>query len=281
MNDTEEAARRLFAAAAEDVPPGIDLLHGVQARSRARRARTRAVLAVGTAGIVTAAAAITLSAVRAPSASAQVTQAAARMAEQSYRVSSATSVPGDRSPVTVTGEFDPARKVGEETSSFGQQFRYIGSYVYLRETPAQLKAFHVPAGKLWLKIPLPPRRSGLIPRLAQLGAMLGGLQEVEPQDLLALLESASQVQEAGPASGPGWTGSAYTFTAFGGISSPGNVRLTVSGTVDVDQQGLVRRLDVVEPMAVVTWKFEASFSDFGVPVSVSPPPASEIYTFSS
>jgi hypothetical protein len=34
MNDTEEAARHLFAAAAEDIPPGIDLLHGVQARCR-------------------------------------------------------------------------------------------------------------------------------------------------------------------------------------------------------------------------------------------------------
>jgi hypothetical protein len=59
------------------------------------------------------------------------------------------------------------------------------------------------------------------------------------------------------------------------------VPLTVSGTVDVDQQGRVRRLDVVEPLRTVQWKLEATFWDFGVPVSVSPPPASEIYPLSS
>jgi hypothetical protein len=83
------------------------------------------------------------------------------------------------------------------------------------------------------------------------------------------------------ASGPGWTGSAYTFTAFGGYRQPGHVPLTVSGTVDVDRQGRVRRLDVVEPLRTVQWKLEATFWDFGVPVSVSPPPASEIYPLSS
>lgn len=57
--------------------------------------------------------------------------------------------------------------------------------------------------------------------------------------------------------------------------------LTVSGTVDVDQQGRVRQMDVVEPIGTATWKLEATFWDFGVHVAVSPPPASEIYTFSS
>ena len=32
MPDTEQQVRALFAAAAADVPPGIDLLSGVQAR---------------------------------------------------------------------------------------------------------------------------------------------------------------------------------------------------------------------------------------------------------
>src|SRR5580704_6628914 len=73
------------------------------------------------------------------------------MAEQSYRVSAVTSVPGERSPVSFTGEFDPARQVGEETNSFGLLTRYVGSYIYLRETPAWLKAFH-----LWR---LPPART--------------------------------------------------------------------------------------------------------------------------
>ncbi len=33
MNDTEEAVRRLFTAATEDIPPGIDLLRGVRTRT--------------------------------------------------------------------------------------------------------------------------------------------------------------------------------------------------------------------------------------------------------
>ena len=159
MNDIEEAARRLFAAATEDVPPGIDLLHGVQARSRARRVRTRALLAVGTAGIVAAAAATTLSAVRAPSASAQVTQAAARMAEQSYRVRSMAMVrivPGSWEPqVRISGEFDPARGIGEATTNHGLQIRYIGSYLYLPVADAPWVTTRIPAGKPWLRIPMP------------------------------------------------------------------------------------------------------------------------------
>jgi hypothetical protein len=88
MNDTEEAARRLFAAATEDVPPGIDLLRGVRARSRKRVVRVRSLVAVGAAGIVAAVASVTLSAVQAPSAFAQVMRAAARTGAASYQVRS-------------------------------------------------------------------------------------------------------------------------------------------------------------------------------------------------
>ena len=72
MNDTEEAARRLFTAIAEDVPPGIDLLRGVRARNRRRLVRIRSLAAAGAAGIVAAVTAIMISAGPAPSASAQV-----------------------------------------------------------------------------------------------------------------------------------------------------------------------------------------------------------------
>jgi hypothetical protein len=36
----------------------------------------------------------------------------------------------------------------------------------------------------------------------------------------ALLRSATQVRQVGPASGPVWTGSAYTFTAKGTLTGP-------------------------------------------------------------
>src|SRR5580658_1519471 len=123
MNDTEETARRLFAVATEDIPPGIDLLRGVQSRKRV--VRVRSLVAVGAAGIVALAAAITLSAVPAPSAFAQVKQAVARMAATSYQVRSAQKilrVGGLRSKpwATAYGEFDLTRGVGEQTDNPGR-----------------------------------------------------------------------------------------------------------------------------------------------------------------
>jgi hypothetical protein len=59
--------------------------------------------------------------------------------------------------------------------------------------------------------------------------------------------------------------------------------VTAVGTVGVDQQGRVRRLNLaytqpaqasLPPQQVTV---EATFSDFGTPVSVSPPPASEVF----
>jgi len=59
--------------------------------------------------------------------------------------------------------------------------------------------------------------------------------------------------------------------------------VTAVGTVSVDQQGRVRRLDAAytvpaqasAPPQRVT--VEMTFSDFGTPVPVSPPPASEVF----
>src|ERR1035437_6192564 len=112
MNETEEAVRHLFAVATEDIPPGIDLLRSVRGRRRTRVVRTRVALSAVTAAVLAAAAAITLSAVQAPSALAQVTKAAAQTAGQSYQVRSAATLvkaAGWRlnAPVTVSGEFDP------------------------------------------------------------------------------------------------------------------------------------------------------------------------------
>jgi hypothetical protein len=60
--------------------------------------------------------------------------------------------------------------------------------------------------------------------------------------------------------------------------------VTATGTVAVavDQQGRVRRLDTAytlpaqAPAPAERVTVEMTFSDFGTPVSVSPPPASEV-----
>jgi hypothetical protein len=112
--------------------------------------------------------------------------------------------------------------------------------------------------------------------IPEVGGTTTGLEELNPQDLLALLQSSSQVSKQGPASGPGWTGTAYTFTAS--LTAPGPLRLSSIGTVDVDQQGRVRQLDATETVGRTVHKTHVTFGDFGLAVSVSPPPASETLT---
>src|SRR5690242_7553379 len=137
MNDTEETVRHLFAVATEDVPPGIDLLRAVRERSASRRrtVRIRVAISAGAAATVAAAAAITLSALQAPSALAQVTKAAEATARQSYHVRSVSGLKGN-GRVTLNGEFDPRRGVGEETSSTGSQVRFAGGFMYLQLSDA-------------------------------------------------------------------------------------------------------------------------------------------------
>jgi hypothetical protein len=296
MNDTEEAVHRLLAVAAEDVPPGIDLLRGVRARSRGRAVRIRSLVAVGAAGIVAAAAAITLSAVQAPSAFAQVSRAAALTAAQSYQVSATETIVqigGLRSQpwTTASGEFDPVLGVGEAADNLGSQVRYVGGYAYvfvtdsLRAASEGTNSVPIPAWASWERLPLPLRPGPGVTRveLAMLGAFPALPGQAGPQDLLALLQSATQVREVGPASGPGWTGSAYSFTVSTTLSGPPHTAVSFSGTVDVDQLGRVRRLGVLESSVYraaagqTERNIEISYADFGLPVSVSAPPASETF----
>src|SRR2546425_1125289 len=188
MNDTEETVRHLFAVATEDIPPGIDLLRAIReqqsrARSRRRTTQVRVAISAGTAAVVAATAAITLSAVQAPSALAQVTRAAAVTAGQSYHVRSVARVVKQAKPgasmltVTLNGEFDPARGVGEETSSTGSQVRFVGGYMYLslsdpfRTAYQKAQGGSIPAGKSWVRFPAPLRPGGeaTLINLTQLG----------------------------------------------------------------------------------------------------------------
>jgi hypothetical protein len=299
VNDTEEAARRLLAVAAEDVPAGIDLLRGVRSRRRKRAVRLRAVVAAGAAGIVAAAAAVTLSAVQAPSAYAQVIQAAARTAAASYRVRAVEHIVRDgglpsQPWSTASGQFDPADGLGELTTNLGAQIRYAGGYTYELVTGtvragARAQGTPIPAWASWERLPI---RLGASPEgnptapfpvrvtragLALLRVSSAFLGQAGPQDLLVLLRSAAHVRVAGPASGPGWTGAAYTFSAATSLTEPVPEPVSISGTVDVDQQGLVRQLDAVESFDQTVRKIKTTFGDFGLTVSVSPPSASVTY----
>jgi hypothetical protein len=292
MPETEQEVRALLAAATADMPPGIDLLRGAQARRSTRGIRPRITLSAAAAAVAAAAVLITLTLVQPPpSALAQVTSAVTRTAGQSYHFSATTTqvtLSGSGTAITsrteFSGAFDPARRVGEETTRSGAQKRFIGSYVYLNAGPARRQPA-LPGGKSWLRTPSFPRWAPVTAsRQLRLTAGLLSVAETNPQNLLALLESVSQVNRLGSVSGPGWTGTRYAFSvAFVlGVAGNGAPTAHATGTIDVDQQGRVRHLDAAytEPATASAppkqGTVELTFSDFGAPVSVSAPPAREV-----
>ena len=136
----------------------------------------------------------------------------------------------------------------------------------------------VPAGVSWEQLAGVPLRPGAgAAGLGVLGVFPGFLGQVDPRGLLALLQSATDVRETGPASGPGWTGSAYTFSIAPTLTGPLHTAVSLRGTVDVDQQGRVQQLDGQASFATTVSQVEITFGDFGLPVSVSPPPASQTW----
>ena len=150
-----------------------------------------------------------------------------------------------------------------------------GGYSVLR---APVGGPSLPGGKSWGRIPsAQPWESATAGQGLTIPAGIGSVVETDPQNLFALLKSASTVDRQGSASGDGWTGTSYAFTVRITFDPAGSSpAVTAVGTVGVDQQGRVRRLDAAytvpaqasAPPQRVT--VEMTFSDFGTPVSVSP-----------
>jgi hypothetical protein len=272
MKDTEAEARRLLAAATEDMPPGIDLLAGFAAarrRDRARRRRGRAVLAAGVAVAAASAAAVALTIGSAPPARATLTVtltgALTRTLAQSYHLTPTTSSYyissgriTNRSQRTCTSEADPVRQLEASSCANGLAWRQVGRYIYLYFT-----ALPGHPGKHWQRFPA-----------GSVGGWAGvnGFVTATPQQMLSQIKKANKVTVIGPVSGPGWTGTRYAF------ASRQAAVLRLSGTVDVDRQGRARALVLTMRSGtiyhlVVTQGL--TFSDFGTPVTVTPPPADQ------
>ena len=217
----------------------------------------------------------------APSPLSAVTSALARTSARSYTFSLATTVrlPAKQLNSTlVSGGYDPRRRLGTERLRIqvaGQakqaQVRFIGAYVYTSVSPASGFA------KLWDKSPLAVATAAGRPP----GDLFGFVsdQAVSPSELSMVLRSAgAAVHDSGPVSGPGWTGVRYTFTA-----SISGGREPVRGTVDLDRQGRVRlittttgRGQMAPGKTSITTATDIRFADFGAPVPVATPPASEV-----
>jgi hypothetical protein len=280
MNDTEAEARRLLAAAAEDLPSGIDLLAGFAAarrRDRAGRTRRGAVLSAGIVIAAAAVTAVTLTVGSASPASATVTSALTRTLTQSYHLTEQESsyyIWGGpikaRSHITCTIESDPVRHISESSCSNGIGNREVGGYTYVHMPFA---VTHYP-GRRWERMPASLGISAA-------GTCISCITTATPQQVLADLEKADKVTAIGPASGPGWTGTRYAF------SGPQSADSSLTGTVDVDQQGRARALiltmretaTVVRDRVYVTTQ-SLTFSDFGAPVIVTAPPADQTFPMS-
>jgi hypothetical protein len=215
MNDMETEARRLLAAATEDMPPRISLLDGfavARRRDRARRTRRGAVLSAGIAVAAASVTAVMLTIGSAPPALATVTSALTRTLTQSYHLGEQDSSyyiwnGRIRYPAhyTCASEADPVRHLAASSCSNGLRTREVGGYTYLYITDP---VDH--PGRHWERIPT-----------ASLGDLpsIGSFSAATPQQMLAEIKKADKVTVAGPASGPGWTGTRYAFSASPGRGS--------------------------------------------------------------
>jgi hypothetical protein len=274
MNDTHAEARRLLVTAAQDMPPGIDLLAGfavARRRDRARRMRGRAVLSAGVAAAAASAMAVALTSGSAPPALTAFTSALTRGLTQSYHLTWLESshyvqngqITGRASSTCVT-DADPVRHLESDFCPPDDPgTREVGGYTYIYYTDPTGHP-----GKHWERIPTASLRAFPIRSPED-------FLRATPQQMLSEIEKDAKVTVAGPASGPGWTGTRYAFAV-----SPGG-GTTISGTADVDQQGRARALVVTErdtgPVNVFVTTQHLTFSDLGMPVTVTPPPADQTF----
>jgi hypothetical protein len=226
------------------------------------------VLSAGVAVVAASVAAVALTIGSAPPARASLTGALTRTLARSYHLTQKTGgyyiSPGGQitniGRLVCTGEADPVRQLEAFSCANGMGFRQVGRYIY--------RHFAAPAGyhgKRWQRFPA-----------ASLGFGQGSINSffvtVTPQQMLTLIKKADTVTVIGPVSGPGWTGTRYAFT------SSQAALLRLSGTVDVDRQGRARALALTMRSGAIVHDVTTrvvTFSDFGAPVTVTPPPADQ------
>jgi hypothetical protein len=274
------AVRALLVVAAGDGPPETDLLDKVRRRVRQQRLRRRVLvpsLATLTAASVIAVAALVASVVTGnPSAQARVAAAAGHTATDGYRVRiiSTTSDKASASSTAQTSEgvFDPARRTGRLLlQGLGLEVRFVGDLVYT-ELPAGAR----PNGKRWVA-----HQRSFDPDLAMPAFVhITKLAWQDPQQALARLRSAAAVHEQGRVAGDGWRGHRYAFELTDDKEFKRGTRVT--GTVDVDRAGRVRRLEVTDRFttntgqAAGTLRTVMAFRDYGAHETVSAPPAGQV-----
>jgi hypothetical protein len=275
------AVRTLLVVAADDGPPETDLLDKVRRRVRQQRRRRRVLvpsLATLIAASVLAVAALVASVVTGtPSAQARVAAAAGRTATDGYRVRIISTTSDKKLASSSTtraseGVFDPAQRTGRLLlQGLGLEVRFVGDMVYT-EVPAGAR----PNGKRWVA-----HQRSFDPDLAMPAFVeLTKLAWQDPQQALARVRSAATVHEQGRVAGDGWRGHRYAFELTDDKQFKRGTRVT--GTVDVDQAGRVRRLEVTDQLttntgrAAGTLRTVMEFRDYGAHETVSAPPTGQV-----
>ena len=283
MNQNGQDGRGTVAGEPGDVPPGADAPRsareeGIAAWPRRWHLRTKILAAaVATAAAAGGTTALLMApAGHPPTASATVAGALASTSAGSYSFTLDSTVNFTGRVMhsdVVTGAYDPRHRLGTELLAAGTphgvpvrvQVRFTGGYVYTQAAPGS------GLGEPWNKSPVPSATA--MPGYDVYGFATD--QPVSPAELSAVLRSAgTTVREAGPTSGPGWTGSRYAFSA----RFPAAYE-TVSGTVDIDQQGRVRRLATITTKGThgrITTDRDLTFGNYGAPVPAITPPASQV-----
>lgn len=227
-----------------------------------------------------------------------LTAAVANTSATTSRVALSTTLssPGITTTITATGEFDYAHSrgvlvLGGATVPGGVEVRYLPPRLYVKYAGAGLP---LPTGKDWVEISLPSQAADM-----SLAFLPTGDVNASPMDLLtALTAIASNVTDLGPATIRGVAVTHYRVTvdlakAEAHLSPPGRaefhsfVSSLASGTLPVDVwvdgQDRVSRIAISLPMppgsgAPASFRVTETvdFYDFGIPVQVAPPPASEV-----
>ncbi|MEU6787263.1 hypothetical protein ABZ912_49440 [Nonomuraea angiospora] len=250
----EQELRVLLTRATEDVPASVRLMPALRApRRRRARVLVPAIAGLGVAAVVSTAVLSLPS--NQPFAQAAMIAAVEATSQSSFRFHETI---GNRK---WEGAVDPVRQVGVITNAAeGDETRFVGDKMYSRN----------PEAGTWSAYPRPEvELANASPAVAVI--KLGALN---PDQALGRLRSATDVKESGPASGTGWTGKRFAFSLSDSVPAASEGKDTdLEGVVDVDDQGRVRRLEIIfeDGHRIVT-----EFSDFGTPVEVEAPPADQI-----
>jgi LppX_LprAFG lipoprotein len=192
-----------------------------------------------------------------------------------YKVDFDLSVAGAGQSVDLNGSgvADTATKAADLTftTSGGSQAEVI-----VDDGVAYAKLPTVPILKPWVRLD--------VDELA--GSQLQSLAQLDPHDWLQALLAAGQVQSLGAETVQGTPTTHYRATIDPSVlahlpwAQPVLERLGLTAVpvdVWVDGQGLVRQEKLDFQVKGVAMHLTANLSDFGSPVSVTPPPADEVY----